>query len=103
MAEELSGLIERLRARRDSGQRTIGGATASADGHFESWGCEPIMVLANPDGPEAADALEALSAECEGLRTLVHESLYHLRLDEAAKAYHDKACAALNKESGNVG
>lgn len=31
------------------------------------------------------------------LRELLHESLYHLRLDDAAKRYHEKAMAALNE------
>jgi len=43
----------------------------------------------NPGGPEAVRTIEALAA-------LVEESLYHLRLDEAAKAYHERALTALS-------
>ena len=61
-------LVERLLAKRDSGQRTMGGAICSAAGKFEAWGNEPIMVLVNPDGPEAAACIAALEAEVGRLR-----------------------------------
>jgi hypothetical protein len=44
---------------------------------------------------EAADKLEALSGRVSTLTLLVEESLYHLRLDERAKNYHERALAAL--------
>jgi hypothetical protein len=32
----------------------------------------------------------------------VEESLYHLRLDDGAKAYHERALAALTKEKSDA-
>jgi hypothetical protein len=46
----------------------------------------------------AADLIQQQRAEIERLSALVEESLYHLRLDEAAKAYHERALNALGKE-----
>lgn len=71
--DNLQQLIERLR-RTETGQNG-----------------EPVNI----DGPEAADLLLSNSIKIEGLKALVHESLYHLRIDEAAKAYHERAEAAL--------
>ena len=52
----------------------------------------------NPDGPEAATYIEALEQRVSELSLLVEERLYHLRLDERAKNYHERALAALNRE-----
>lgn len=57
-------LLERLEAMKDSGLRTIGGGSIGyqSDGTVktEMWGNEPIMVRANPDGPEAAARIREL-------------------------------------------
>lgn len=53
------GLVERLRAEKFSGRYAVGGSTIDATGNGTSWGGERIMELVNPDGPEAATALEA--------------------------------------------
>lgn len=63
MTDEQAALVKRLSAKRDSGQRTMGGASCDATGKFEVWGNEPIMVLVNPDGPEAAATITALEAQ----------------------------------------
>ena len=57
---EMRAIAEALRREVYSGLRTIGGATLGSDGSYKSWGGEKIMVLANPDGPKAADAILAL-------------------------------------------
>jgi len=44
----------------------------------------------------AALAPAPASSVGDDFRSLVFESLYHLRLDDAAKRYHEKAMAALN-------
>lgn len=72
----MSTLIERLRATRDSGRRTLGGGSISHDGKCEMWGGEPIMVQANPDGGAAADRILALEG---ALRLLITDCGYHLR------------------------
>lgn len=59
----MNELIERLRRKVDTGKRTMGGGSVSHDGKAEMWGNHPIYALANPDGPEAADALATLSAK----------------------------------------
>jgi hypothetical protein len=51
--------------------------------------------LVNPDGPEAAAIIKEL-------RGLLYESLYHLRIDEAAAAYHVRAAAAALKGHKNA-
>lgn len=56
-----SALIERLRATERSGQFEHGGGSISSDGTCTSYGGKPIMRLRNPDGPEAAARLEALT------------------------------------------
>jgi hypothetical protein len=53
----LEALIPKLRRMVDSGHRTLGGGTVSHDGQSSIWGNEPIMKLANPDGPEIAAAI----------------------------------------------
>jgi hypothetical protein len=55
------------------------------------------LLLADLSGGirQSLDALEAAQAEIARLTLLVEESLYHLRLDDRAKAYHEKALAAL--------
>lgn len=53
-------------------------------------GMTTFLPRINPDGPEAA-------AIIEGLVGLVHESLFHLRTDARAEAYHHRAQAALAK------
>lgn len=58
------GIVERLEAKVDSGQRAVGGGSISSDGCVSNvWGGEPIMVLRNPDGPEAAARIRTLEAE----------------------------------------
>lgn len=67
-AEQLrEALLERLRAKVDSGRRTLGGGTISSDGRSTTWGNERVMVLANRDGPEAANLIESLAAEIAAL------------------------------------
>lgn len=51
--------------------------------------------------PKAADLIQQQLAEIERLSALVEESLYHLRLDEAAEAYHERALAALGKDASD--
>lgn len=46
-------------------------------------------IAARLEAPIAEDVL------VERLRSLVYESLFHLRLDDRARAYHDKAAAEL--------
>jgi hypothetical protein len=58
----LETLIPKLRAMVDSGHRTLGGGTVSYNGISSIWGNEPIMKLANPDGPEVAAAIEHVIA-----------------------------------------
>lgn len=45
---------------------------------------------------QAATRISSLQAEIERLRLLVEESLFHLRLDARAEAYHNRALAELN-------
>jgi hypothetical protein len=59
---EMAQLIERLRATEHRGRFEHGGGTIASDGTCTSWGGERIMELRNPDGPAAADMLEALAA-----------------------------------------
>ena len=67
-------LIERLRRRVDSGRRTLGGASMTTDHEGKvvttSYGGEPIMVLANPDGPAAVDLIERLAARTPDAATV---------------------------------
>jgi hypothetical protein len=58
----LEALVPKLRRMVDSGHRTLGGGTISHDGKSSTWGNEPIMKLANPDGPEIAAAIEIFIA-----------------------------------------
>jgi hypothetical protein len=51
---------------------------------------------------EAADLIQQQQATIERLSALVEESLYHLRLDEAAKAYHERSLTALGKDASDV-
>ena len=51
--------------------------------------------------PQAADLIQQQLAEIERLSALVEESLYHLRLDEAAEAYHERVLAALGKDASD--
>lgn len=60
-------LVVRLRAKVDSGLKTPGGGTIDATGKGTTWGLEPILVLRNPDGPQAADRIERLTAEVKRL------------------------------------
>lgn len=48
-----------------------------------------------------ADLIQQQQADIERLSALVEESLYHLRLDEAAKAYHERALTALGKDASD--
>jgi hypothetical protein len=57
----MARLIERLRAKKDSGRRALAGASISSDGTPKMWGGQKSMVLVNPDGPAAADMLEKLT------------------------------------------
>lgn len=52
---------------------------------------------------QAADTIESLLADKARLVGLVKESLYHLRLDKAAKAYHERALSALSRSQNNAG
>ena len=58
--------------------------------------CKPFGVSGVLN--EAADLIQQQQADIERLSALVEESLYHLRLDEAAKAYHERALTALGKD-----
>lgn len=80
-AAAVAAMVERLRASRDSGMRSVGGASISADGSFKSWGGEPIMALVNPDGPAAADMLTTLSPQDASISPAQHKALLsaHLR------------------------
>jgi hypothetical protein len=66
-------LSARLREKIDSGRRTPGGGDASINGVVTAWGGEKIMVYRNPDGPAAADALDAASAREAVLREALEE------------------------------
>ena len=61
--------------------------------------------LSPDEADECADAvlalIEPVMEENERLKLLVEESLYHLRLDERAKSYHERALAALSPKSEN--
>jgi hypothetical protein len=72
MSEEL---VERLRREMPSGQWTIGSGSISSDGTFKGVCSMPIMRFANPDGPEAADAIEAQAAEIARLREALERLL----------------------------
>ena len=61
-AKAIAGLVDRLRERIDSGHRTLGGGTVDHNGKGSMWGNHPIMVLRNPNGPEAAAEIERLTA-----------------------------------------
>jgi hypothetical protein len=67
MTDDLAKLAERLRAEKFSGRFAMGGGSIGTDGSGKttstSWGGERIMELSNPDGPESADAIEALLGE----------------------------------------
>lgn len=61
-------LITRLKAMQDTGRRTLGGGNVGVGLNGKttissSYGNEPILALRNPDGPEAAEKLEALEAD----------------------------------------
>jgi len=64
--------IEELRAKLlrkvDTGKRTLGFGSVSHDGKAAMGGHEPIMALANPDGPEAAALLSLQEKQIERLR-----------------------------------
>jgi hypothetical protein len=70
------GACAELRAAREEAIRTGGG--------------RPVPIMrSGPAAPTQSDAVKRL-------RELVHESLFHLRLDDRAKLYHEKAVAALD-------
>lgn len=92
LTQPTEALIERLwRMERVTAGVSISGVNMTRKEH---WTQKPI----NPDGPEAAETIKSLKATIERLearveaaRALLFDSLYHLRLDEPAKAYHSKA------------
>lgn len=60
------GLLESLRSRKDSGQRTMGGGMVGGpDGFSKMWGGEIIWTSTNPDGSSAAELIEALLMETD--------------------------------------
>lgn len=65
-------LCAALEAERFSGRFTLGGASASSDGKFKSWGGERIMELVNPDGPAAAARIRELN------ETIREQAMRHL-------------------------
>lgn len=66
--KELRALVERLRRQVQTGRCTLGFGSVSSDGKIDMRGNEPIVALANPDGPAAATALESLLSENKALR-----------------------------------
>lgn len=58
---EAERLAERLTEEVFSGHCTVGGASVSSDGKVTSWEAAKIMVLRNPDGPEAAALIRSLA------------------------------------------
>ena len=88
-------IVERLRA------------TEMRDTGYELGGI-PIEKLTriNPDGPEAADEIELLRKERDGLREALHmivcntepDAIKHRNYDHLAKNIHDCASAALKEK-----
>lgn len=76
---EMASLIERLRAKKDSGRRALAGGSISSDGTVKMWGGQKSMVLVNPDGPAAADMIEKLatleSSPTEGALRAIPEGM----------------------------
>jgi hypothetical protein len=95
--DELKRLAEKLRRVVDTGRRTLGGTIISGNGEVSKiWGSEPIMALANPNGPEAADTILALSAENEKLREALVEIIDATKyVDGYAKDANNIARSAL--------
>jgi hypothetical protein len=82
MTTNTQALIERLRARVDSGRRAMGCMTLDAAGHWESRGGERIFVDRNPDGEEAATELERLTTaltDTEAKLAIAREAIQCLR------------------------
>lgn len=79
-------LVERLRAKVDSGRRTLGGGSISADGKATTWGNQLIMVYRNPDGPAAADEIERLTAELAEARQAERAAMSELNAHKDALA-----------------
>ena len=99
-------LVERLLRKIKSGQYTIGGANIDATGKGKSWGCEPIMVYANPDGPAAAARIEALSrpavteAMVELLERCRDREYNPFEPDNQTKLHDDLVAMLAAKEAG---
>ena len=74
----------------NAGGDCIGCTKCGASSHVE-FGRKENLVSRWNTRPSIVPSSEVV----ERLRSLVEESLYHLRLDKAAKAYHEKALAAL--------
>jgi hypothetical protein len=92
MSKDDRELIERLRAKRDTGRRTLGGGNVWADGRpSEMWGCEPIFDYVNPDGPAAATRLEALQAQPVGEAADILREAISLAEAMWRRAYRHKA------------
>jgi len=75
---------------------TVGAADVHSAWMNDKQSSDPDFTEAAHD--YAANALAMLTTsprQTEGLADLVRESLFHLRLDARAKAYHDRAEAAL--------
>ncbi|MGV1682962.1 hypothetical protein [Sphingopyxis sp. NJF-3] len=82
--------------------RTPYDGDADGDGRAIIVGGDIVVTFADSDeGEEVREAFIAAlttdQSQAERLRDLIRESLYHLRLDDGAKAYHEKACAALSE------
>jgi hypothetical protein len=101
MPTNLDDLCARLRAKYDTGRRTMGSASLSSDGKVEIRPSEPIFAPRNPDGPEAADRIEALQKATMDCRdTLLWKSRAELMWKsraEAATQRADRLAAALRE------
>ncbi len=60
-ATPMEGLVERLRMKEHRGKYMPGGGSIDAEGKGTMWGGEKYLEPVNPDGPEAADAIETLA------------------------------------------
>jgi hypothetical protein len=92
-----------MRAAFTPGPWAVNPVNAQVDA-FDSGKPVPVCQLLWPTALRSEDVTEAnghLIAAAPELDQLVRESLYHLRLDDGAKGYHERALRCLAKVGGD--